>query len=278
MPPPGHEPFLAAIIASPDDDLPRLVYADWLDENGDPARAEFIRVQCELAGLGLEWVSATTRVPRRGDTDRSERVNALLRRHHELWHVHWPGWRAELPKCPGTILRFSRGFAGWADVTHTGGIMKDGQRLFAVAPVSWLSFRDCPATMVCTPIESASWFAGVRKLSVAWRTPDDADGDRIAEALAASQHAGGLRELYLSRADLSDRGVIDLARSGCLGRLVRADLSYNRIGNKGAEVLAESLSPDKLVSLDLTRCPMLDEYRRNLLRRFPDKIVFRQFG
>ena len=25
--------FLAAIIANPDDDLPRLVFADWMDEN-----------------------------------------------------------------------------------------------------------------------------------------------------------------------------------------------------------------------------------------------------
>jgi uncharacterized protein (TIGR02996 family) len=41
----------AAIIASPEDDGPRLVYADWLDENREPDRAEFIRVQCELHRL-----------------------------------------------------------------------------------------------------------------------------------------------------------------------------------------------------------------------------------
>jgi uncharacterized protein (TIGR02996 family) len=43
-----HAPFIAAVIARPDDDLPRLIYADWLDENGECERAEFIRVQCEL--------------------------------------------------------------------------------------------------------------------------------------------------------------------------------------------------------------------------------------
>ena len=37
--------LLAAIRANPADDLPRLVYADWLDEHGDPDRAEFIRLQ-----------------------------------------------------------------------------------------------------------------------------------------------------------------------------------------------------------------------------------------
>lgn len=49
-------PFIDAILAAPDDDAPRLIYADWLQEHGDEARAEFIRVQCELhqiAPLGI---------------------------------------------------------------------------------------------------------------------------------------------------------------------------------------------------------------------------------
>ncbi|MBA4189924.1 MAG: hypothetical protein C0467_18220 [Planctomycetaceae bacterium] len=41
--------LLAAIIANPDEDTPRLVYADWLDENGQEERAEFIRIQCRMA-------------------------------------------------------------------------------------------------------------------------------------------------------------------------------------------------------------------------------------
>jgi uncharacterized protein (TIGR02996 family) len=43
--------FLAALEAAPDDDVTRLVYADWLEDQGQSARAEFIRVQCELAKL-----------------------------------------------------------------------------------------------------------------------------------------------------------------------------------------------------------------------------------
>jgi uncharacterized protein (TIGR02996 family) len=46
--------LMAAIIANPDEDTPRLALADWLDEHGDKhdrARAEFIRLQCELALL-----------------------------------------------------------------------------------------------------------------------------------------------------------------------------------------------------------------------------------
>src|SRR5690348_6367266 len=40
--------FWQAILTQPHDDTPRLVYADWLEERGEPL-AEFIRLQCQLA-------------------------------------------------------------------------------------------------------------------------------------------------------------------------------------------------------------------------------------
>jgi uncharacterized protein (TIGR02996 family) len=43
--------FLRAIASAIDDRLPRLVFADWLEEQGDP-RAEWLRIDCELAELG----------------------------------------------------------------------------------------------------------------------------------------------------------------------------------------------------------------------------------
>jgi uncharacterized protein (TIGR02996 family) len=45
--------LLRAIYEAPDDDAPRLIYADWLDENVDPRQAEFIRVQVEMARLPI---------------------------------------------------------------------------------------------------------------------------------------------------------------------------------------------------------------------------------
>ena len=44
------EQLLAAIIAHPGEDTPRLVFADWCDENGDGARAAFIR-----ESIGRKW-------------------------------------------------------------------------------------------------------------------------------------------------------------------------------------------------------------------------------
>lgn len=41
--------LMNSVIASPNDDLPRLVAADWLEENGEPEVAEFIRDQINNA-------------------------------------------------------------------------------------------------------------------------------------------------------------------------------------------------------------------------------------
>lgn len=49
------EGLLRAVIADPADDLARLAYADALEEAGQDARAEFIRVQVELARNALLW-------------------------------------------------------------------------------------------------------------------------------------------------------------------------------------------------------------------------------
>lgn len=48
---PTERALLRGIIANPDDDTARLVYADWLDEHGQHERAELIRAQVELRPL-----------------------------------------------------------------------------------------------------------------------------------------------------------------------------------------------------------------------------------
>lgn len=46
--------MLRAVLDEPAEDAPRLVYADWLEENGLDLRAEFIRVQVAEARLGAK--------------------------------------------------------------------------------------------------------------------------------------------------------------------------------------------------------------------------------
>jgi len=44
---PEYKALLAGILAEPANDLRRLVTADWLEEHGEEARAELIRLQCD---------------------------------------------------------------------------------------------------------------------------------------------------------------------------------------------------------------------------------------
>ena len=69
------ESFLRDIVEHPDDDAPRLVFADWLQEQPDPerrARGEFIAVQ-----LALEDDSR----PKKERAALTKREKALLKEH-----------------------------------------------------------------------------------------------------------------------------------------------------------------------------------------------------
>lgn len=89
--------FLAAIRATPADDLPRLVLADWLDENGQPERAEFIRVQCALAKMGGA-------IPNAGKVVWLERRGELQGREQELWVSNGEDWCEEFYRTTGIEL------------------------------------------------------------------------------------------------------------------------------------------------------------------------------
>lgn len=80
-----HATFLRAIIAAPDDDLPRLVYADYLDERGDP-RGEFIRLQIALANGECDSKPCLTPdAPACYQCRRHRRERQLLRQHRWTW-------------------------------------------------------------------------------------------------------------------------------------------------------------------------------------------------
>ena len=44
--------LLRAIFENPEDDAPRLAYADWLEDHADPLQAEFVRAQVAEAAFG----------------------------------------------------------------------------------------------------------------------------------------------------------------------------------------------------------------------------------
>lgn len=144
--------FLKALLADPEDDTLRLALADWLDENDQPARAEFVRVQIELA---------------RGVTDR-DRLRHLELRQRDLLMAHDAEWVAPLAqvlKCkPGRWggWVFRRGFVEYFNLPATV-INKHGAKLAKLTPVRELFLRPCNSANVATLCRKP-WLASVTHL------------------------------------------------------------------------------------------------------------------
>ena len=172
-------PFLNALLADPDDDTLRLAMADWLDENDQPARAEFVRVQVELA---------------RGAPDR-DRLRALERRQRDLLVAHDAEWVAPLAAVLGCAPGrwggwvFRRGFVEYFNLP-AGVVNKHGAKLAKLTPVRELFLRPCSAGSVVALCRKP-WLASVTHLyleGVALTTS-------ACEAMLDSPHLGNLRVL-----------------------------------------------------------------------------------
>ncbi len=119
--------LLAAICAQPDEDTPRLVFADYLEENDEAARAAFIRAQVELAHTP-PWEPF-----------------AVQARWHRLDLFAGQQFVAELPPVDGYHVAwarqpFRRGF-GWSLVVRTVGQWAEfAEPLFAREPIGRVAF------------------------------------------------------------------------------------------------------------------------------------------
>jgi uncharacterized protein (TIGR02996 family) len=115
--------FFKAILAHPQDDGLRLVYADWLEEHGGPAdaaRAEFIRTQVELSRL----------------PDDDPRRPALEDREHELLAARERRWLGDWPQSIPQ-WRFERGFLAEIVIDATT-LAERGADLFGRHPITRL--------------------------------------------------------------------------------------------------------------------------------------------
>jgi uncharacterized protein (TIGR02996 family) len=180
------EALMAAVIADPEDDLPRLAYADFCGEHGDDARAELIRVQLEMEPV-RSLCNCCSCVKRRGGGQHHNGPcgldcrdhRHLRRRERELLHdpVHWWAWLAglyaitgrsaidDLDHCsdvPDTFaVRFRRGFV--ADVAlPTAAWVRHGPALVRAAPLERVTLFGkepyCPAWESLPPGAHPCWW------------------------------------------------------------------------------------------------------------------------
>lgn len=175
--------FLDQVLASPDDNVPRLIYADYLEEVGDP-RGEFIRLQCELDELDTLDENYI---------DGSHRCDELLYEHREQW-------AAEL-KQDVRKAEFARGFIDQITI-RARVFIKEADQLYRTTPVNWLRFNYVKGAGI--PLAATEALSNVRSLDLGGLViPDDDLG-----ALLTSPHLNQMTALRLAHYDAAFSNVI----------------------------------------------------------------------
>lgn len=231
----GARALIEAIVDRPDEDAPRLLYADHVRDRDAP-RAELIAVQCALPRATVE----------------SERT-ALRRREFALLQEHKARWLAEVGLQMGEG-QFLRGFVEEIEllVERLGVATGD---LVQLAPVRQVRILE-------TRIGRISPVADLAGAPLLRRAESLELRDCRLEADGVRRLFGGafdrLRRLSLRRAKLDAAGVQALLEGEALASVTTLDLAGNELRNAGAESLAQSTRLASLERLDLTRNNVAD--------------------
>jgi len=266
-----HEAFLRAIFDNPEDDTARLVYADFLEEHGNEAHAELIRVQCELSA--------------RNDFLDAVQVAALRGRETELVRLVVPSSEpAFMHGC-----RVSRGF--WHEEVY-GGIQLSVESFVDLIAFRWSVVKLFP-----------SWF-GETKLYVRagsslrpehfrnlfglpfiqhvmeWNLAGQVDTVRPEEWTEAQRAEEGDFEFLprtlgtYGRPVVTTAGVNVLTRHRGATRILSLDLRYNNLGNDAARALAQSPYLDNLKQLlFLQGNDVSGKVWQKVIERFGEKVA-----
>jgi uncharacterized protein (TIGR02996 family) len=240
-----HPPrFLQTILAAPQEDSPRLQYANWLEGCGNPL-GEFIRLQCALA-----------RMPQR---DYERRAQELLAEHRDQWsraleeHVGWlsfhRGFIEEISPTDRQLIRHATQLFDASPVLDIH-LQRDGKRLEALPDLPDLHhtfFLDLSAQELgdagAARLADALMLSHVHGLNLG----SNFLGDEGLIALADSMFLGELRELYLSDNLITDESVRQLVLSPIVEQLDLLDVRYTQIGPDGIGILRHILG-DKVLA------------------------------
>jgi uncharacterized protein (TIGR02996 family) len=201
------EALFRAICEQPWENTPRLVYADWLDENGDPERAEFIRVQIEAERT----------------QDRSARTE-LLARAGQLHQQSGGRWTRGSPTRPGVRIGrdLRRGFYHEVEFEDAEMFGEHAERVFSWTPIDSLCVRRL-TTSTLPDVLRSPYLGRLESLTLG-----DQFGDAGCDVIAETPHLSRLKELKILGGLVHNEGALALARSPHLAavrslRLSRVD-------------------------------------------------------
>ncbi|MBA3541722.1 MAG: TIGR02996 domain-containing protein [Deltaproteobacteria bacterium] len=221
--------FLAEIAAAYDDDAPRLVYADWLQSQGDPL-GELIVVQCERARLE-RW-------------DPKQRL--LKDREDQLLITFRRRWLPELDD--DVAAEFRRGFVERVRIVNHRATTKLLDRVLAIAPL--VRTLELDGELALERVASAASLRALTGLAIR-----GALRSTSVERLMEMPELVGITRLAL-------RGC-GLGRMALKGLALRAwqelDLHQNTLGANGTRLVLERVEPDALTALDIGSCGVGDD-------------------
>jgi uncharacterized protein (TIGR02996 family) len=253
--------LLRAIAANPDDDTPRLIYADLLDELGgdaNTARARFIRLQIDLVrNPGRSWFA---------NSERLCEVSRLAGQFADKWLDELPKWAAaEARKQRLRADDFPRGFLA-AFRANPGTFAAQGNQLLDRAPV-----RRIVAPNLRQQIGSRKFLHAPVLLRVRELVLPEASGDLVALLMSTSRVLSAVEELDLSGSGLTDAGAVDLARAVDLGNVRTLAIRGTALTAAGAAALLSSVWLPKLTTLDLSWVPDVCRWSPEVQVRYPGK-------
>ena len=235
-----HDAFLRAIISDPDDDLPRLVYADFLDETGDPDRAEFIRVQCRLAET----------------EEHDPHFRELEDREHALLAANEGKWFREREGLNEWVWR-----RGFVDEVADGDSNRDtSDALFAVQPIQrWkVQTRDVHSALALSK-ESIARLKYFDSSGLSWNDRNQRIASRLfrESQLQSYRHSGiptvsDFADVLV--ASPSPSVLTELRLSG--SSTYRTSLRYSLTPSSAGEALANALSKRIIAELGLNSCEL----------------------
>jgi uncharacterized protein (TIGR02996 family) len=239
--------FLKRITDDPDDDLPRLVFADWLDEHGLGEYAEFIRLQIDRA--------------RRGDATPSARERELFHR-NEGWLLGF------IPEGFREGIEFRRGFPYRAECDAETLFSRDLEPLYV--PVEEL-------TVVVSQLWAGMLGVQPPKLTLPLRSLhvrcEPFLGPELNEHLRRFGPYPRLERLRITDTGYGDEGVRELTPALGFPQVTALDLSHCGIQDYGAKLLADSVWPNQLTELRLAGNPIGEDGWERLREEFGDALV-----
>jgi uncharacterized protein (TIGR02996 family) len=242
--------FRKSIQAAPDDDLRRLVYADWLEESGHPARvarAEFIRLQ--IARF------------RQNDPTPSAREQELL-------HTYESIWLQQLPEGFRRGAEFRRGFLYRVRCDARTLTSPDLPPIYS--PIEEMVVMVSDLGIEMETVKPQPLTIPLRVLHVECQP---FLGPELLEYLARFGPYPRLEQLRIQDYGFSDEGVRGLVPEPLFPNVKTLDLSHCGISNSGAETLAESDWVGRLTELRLTGNHITEGRLAWLRHRFGSAVV-----